>query len=469
MGARLMNKSLYLISLIILAISGCADTIPYRTEGFRDMPECKALYEQYSDDRKVTFSETSVENQCWKRSKEERDRYDLLFVEFDDQGWVQNTSNLKRPAEDYLDAFFKQLHQLYLKYSDHGLSLVLYVHGWHHNAQANDENVREFRALLRDIALAEGNEEGRRVIGIYVGWRGDSITVPGMNALTFWDRKNTAERVSQGSVREFFSRLDVFRDRASGDDRSRKVRLLTIGHSFGGLITYESLSSEFLRAAGRRNGERSYLSRLGDLVVIVNPAFEGTRYEPLKIAGQRLKELRPDQLPVVIVATTKADWATGWVFPIARRFSTFFEKDPDNERAANIQTVGHNDLYTTHQLSICDQKDEACWNACARSGVLSKSVVNIQQRRAHIVDKELARMKILATQGFKTKEYLCGGLMLTATEQWQPPANPFWVVQTSGDVMDSHGDIFNPNFVAFIRQMYLAVIVGTDRSRHAPQ
>jgi hypothetical protein len=452
---------------IAVVVTGC-DSIPYRTAGFEAMPGCDALYERYPDHHKIPEPESG--SACWKRSIEERKNYDLLFAEFDDQGWVQQTSDLKRPHEDFLDQFSAQLEQLRAKFRDRGLSLVVFTHGWHHNAAANDSNVREFRALLRDLVIAEGGESGRRVVGIYVGWRGDSIDIPYVNNVTFWERKNTAEKVAQGSVRELFLKLDLFRDRANHDNSAKKVRMLTIGHSFGGLITYESLSSEFMRASTRYDENEkascsgnNYLARFGDLVVLANPAFEGLRYESLMIAGQRLKCLADNQLPVMIVATTRADWATGFAFPWARFFSTLFERTPNQEFVASFKTVGHNERYITHSLSICSKNDQECLNTCKQSIALSKEVIGAERR--DYLAMEIARAKWFARNGInrdKGREYLCDGLQLSVTQKWQPRNNPFWVVQTTSDIMDGHGDIFNDNFVAFIRQMYLAVILATD-------
>jgi hypothetical protein len=329
---------------------------------------------------------------------------------------------------------------------------MVFVHGWHHNAKANDTNVREFRKLLLDThqytQLISG-KNGRRVVGLYIGWRGESVTIPWVNMLTFWDRKNTAERVSQGSVRELFAKLDSFHDGArDGVDGPKGVRMMTIGHSFGGLVTFEALSSDFLRASARtqpdKGGNRPRrMSRFGDLVIIVNPAFEGVRYEPVKVAGQRLPQLPSNQLPLAIVATSTADWATGVAFPAARIFNGLFERAPKEEGKANTRTVGHNDRYTTHRLAACGADDAACWNACAESD-------------------EVKYMSGIAQDGIKARGYLCDGLSLETTPEWTLPGNPYWVVETDGDVMKDHNDIFNTNFIAFVRQMYLSVIAGTE-------
>ncbi|OGW34254.1 MAG: hypothetical protein A2X58_03810 [Nitrospirae bacterium GWC2_56_14] len=448
-----MTGSLRFTSLIALLVTaGCSGDIPYRTESFSEMPECGKIYEEHSSDQKIKkYAPDSVDARCWGRAAEERAAYDLLFTEFDDQGWVQGTAGRKGIARDHHDLLFRRLNDLLAKYQDHqqyqGLMLVVFVHGWHHNAEANDGNVREFRKLLGSLAqdahLLAGKEKGRRLVGLYVGWRGESVTFPGLNYLTFWDRKNTAERVSQGSVRELFAKLDVFHDRSGDGHGSKGVRMLTIGHSFGGLVTFEALSSEFLRDAARYQDEgekdlrRRPLSRFGDLVIIVNPAFEGVRYEPIKVAGQRLPPLAASQPPLAIIATSTADWATGMAFPVARFFNSLFESDPKEERAANRKTVGHNDRYTTHRLSVCKTDDAECWNACA--------------------ENEFAHMAVFSLKGVQPGEYLCNGLNLTTTKEWAPTGNPYWVVETTGDVIKDHYDMFNPYFISFVRQMYLSV------------
>jgi len=475
-----MKAGLLASVMLALGLAACGE-IPYRKAGFEQYPECRAIYDRHDDitpgNKNVTDADRG--SRCWLRSHEERNEYDLLTVEFDDQGWVQGSSDLGRPAKsDYLDQFFGQLEQIYRANQKNGLSLVLFIHGWHHNADARDKNVTEFRLLLRDLAIFEGGRQlsernaegsGPRAVGIYVGWRGESITVPIVNTVTFWERKNTAERVAQGSVRELFARLDFFRDRARADGK-RNVRLLTIGHSFGGLVTFEALSSDFLRAAVRSGG--GYVSRVGDVVVIVNPAVEGARYEPLMVAGQRLSGLKDNQLPVVILATSTADSATGFFFPLARNVSTLLESTPGPEGDSIVKAVGHNERYITHKLSLCENEDKDCAAACpaprtkVRQSVKAMSGTDQDDYSSKLrqdMAAEVALMRVIGDKGFKGKQYLCNGLRLEPTAIQVPEQNPFWVVSTTGDIMSGHNDIFNPKFVSFIRQMYLGFIA--ERSR----
>jgi pimeloyl-ACP methyl ester carboxylesterase len=457
-----------------VALAGCAASIPYRSAGFSTAPDCRALYDRYSGDDPIG----TPDSPCWKRSSEERSAYDLLFAEFDDQGWTQGTSAKRDSSPDHLDQLLEKFSKLIDDNRQTGVSLVVFVHGWHHSAAADDPNVRSFRSLLGDVAELEAAATRRHVVGIYVGWRGDSLTPAGLNMLTFWDRKSTAEKVAQGSVRELFARLDAMRDRYEKGGH-KPVRMLAIGHSFGGLITFESLSGDLISgvsryrdarpgtsASGPCEGPRRYFARVGDLVVIANPAFEGARYEALRAAAARVKCVPDDQWPVLITARSDADWATGIAFPVARWFNTALESDPNEERDANFKTVGHNDRYTTHKLGLCDPAEQRCIDACTQGATPKPVAAPAAQAAEHAeyVRAEGNRARAQSRALLDSNAYLCDGkrgLKLAAMPQWQPKGNPYWVVETSGDIMSGHNDIFNPSFVAFIRQMYVAVRTAT--------
>ncbi|WP_404300138.1 hypothetical protein [Alicycliphilus denitrificans] len=447
--------------LSALMLSACASRIPVRTEGFKEAPDCQAIYEAPAQKGDAI---AYPESDCWLRAVEERQAYDLLFIEFDDQGWIQGSSKVRDGRPDHLDQLFQQLNRLVEKHRQEGISLVLFIHGWHNDASANNDKLRDFRVMLRDFNDLETMNGGRRVVGLYVGWRGDSITLSGLKELTFWDRKNTAEKVAQGSVRELFARLGVLRYKTGARD-SKRLRMLSIGHSFGGLIMYEALSGEFIRSAANHRdaagGEqdcpknRDFFSRTSDLVIMVNPAYEGTRYEALWKA-MRSKCIHDDQWPMVITATSTADQATKTFFPLARTFNTIFESDPGDERIANIHTVGHNERYTTHILSRCTEDDPKCNSTCAAAPKSLQAEATDMERTQHLrAESDYIKMK--GRMLFGKDDYLCDGLHIKMRPQWQPVGNPFWVMQTTGEIIEDHGDVFNPSFQAFIRQAYLGL------------
>jgi len=283
----------------------------------------------------------------------------LTIVELDDQGQLFDRGQL--------DAVLAHVRTVSLA---RDFLAVVFVHGWKHNAKEGDDNLANFRKVLARLAATEqalSAAQGlapRKVIGLFLGWRGLSVSAPLAVELTFWDRKNTAQKVGHGGVTEVLSRLEVIpRDKTTASDRSR---LVIVGHSFGGAVVYTALGqileSRFLAAGASGAGPDA--KGFGDLVVLVNPAFEALLHASLSDASTARATYARSQLPVLAILTSEKDTATGFWFPLGRWFSTWFEshrntvrfnpvtgrKEPIGERAADIRSVGHFDPYKTHFL-----------------------------------------------------------------------------------------------------------------------
>ena len=57
--------------------------------------------------------------------------------------------------------------------------------------------------------LSESNVLGsRKLVGIYIGWRGKSMHGLGTENLTYWDRKSVAQEVGKGGVTDVFIELE---------------------------------------------------------------------------------------------------------------------------------------------------------------------------------------------------------------------------------------------------------------------
>ena len=283
----------------------------------------------------------------------------LTLVELDDQGQLFDRGQL--------DAVLAHIGHVSARQD---FLAVVFVHGWKHNAQEGDDNLDHFRQVLARLAATEQalsaaqGVAARKVIGLFLGWRGLSVSAPLAVELTFWDRKNTAQKVGHGGVTEVLSRLEAIRRaRTAGQDRSR---LVIVGHSFGGAVVYTALGqileARFLAAGAAGAGPDA--QGFGDLVVLVNPAFEALLYASLSDASTARTAYARSQLPVLAILTSAKDTATGWWFPAGRWFSTWFEqhrnqqrfnpvtgrREPVSERAADIRAVGHFDPYRTHEL-----------------------------------------------------------------------------------------------------------------------
>ena len=165
---------------------GCSPTRPYRT----DLPDQPLNCPQTGEE---------VPESCRTSMWEHTDGYDLSFVEFDDQGLLYPKGKEGvGDAWQQLDRLMTQLREL--ARANRGISLFVYVHGWKHNADTGDDDVSGFREALDAASQVEkATQVPHRVVGIYVSWRGLSVTVEPLKELSFWDRKFTAEHVAEGA------------------------------------------------------------------------------------------------------------------------------------------------------------------------------------------------------------------------------------------------------------------------------
>lgn len=332
-------------------LRGCTRLVQYRTD-YRPCAICDAACQW--DDRAIQEY----------RSQGAVAGFSLGFIEFDDQGQLFD----RRQMYAVLDYIAQQAA------ADDFLAVV-YVHGWKHNAREGDDNIDHFRDALRRLSATETalspaqGHSPRRVLGVYLGWRGASLTMPLIENLTFWDRKNTAHKVGHGEVTETLIRLDRLRrvrDAASASGQSRS-RLVVVGHSFGGAVVYSALEqilAERFVSGAHAGAADTDVGGFGNLVVLVNPAFEALLYSPLSDMATERASYFAGQLPVLAILTSEADEATRIAFPVGRWLSTRFEKVRTSQRhnpishrtelirepASNIAAVGHFAPYRTHLL-----------------------------------------------------------------------------------------------------------------------
>lgn len=166
--------------------------------------------------------------------------YYLSFVEYDDQGQLRDRNQMQAVLDQY-----------YQIAARHDVMLITFIHGWHHNASPDDDNILQFRGLLEEVSRYEGRAANqqkrskRKILGLYVGWRGESIEIPYLKGVTFWDRKNTAHDVGQQGVTELLLKLEEIVNVKIGIGQEspppQNSRLVVIGHSFGGAVLYTSL------------------------------------------------------------------------------------------------------------------------------------------------------------------------------------------------------------------------------------
>ena len=384
-----------------LGLTGCVDLKVYRSAlpGPAGPQPCAAV---------SALSSPGVAD-CADQSSETNAQYTMHVVEFDDEGWPFDGANGQVQIDSAIDQIKGQL-----KGTSDCVRLFVYVHGWRHNASTTDSNVVNFRAFLGQVAAATtaASSAGKDVcedpaiaargatqkpggsasvvrkprpaavktVGIYVGWRGLSvIDVRPLVYASFWDRKNTADRVAQGSVRELFGRLNALARYAPASGKrltapsqtQAQLRTYVIGHSFGASVAFRALSQSLIDSFSEDidadpEGEPTSISRFVDMVVLVNPAIEAARFDPVFRAAKKLRTTcltrqpndplcdRPIyQAPVLAVFTSEGDLATKRAFPIRASLSNLFERTlGPAQRQSIVQTIGWDENYQTHRLSI---------------------------------------------------------------------------------------------------------------------
>lgn len=427
---------------------------------------------------------------CAHQATERNASYTLHFVEFDDEGIPF------ADAEPQIDSAIRQIkHEL--TNADRCVRLFVYVHGWRHDARTTDDNVASFRDFLAQVserskqAAALGKNacddptipKARaplrraastvRTVGIYVGWRGLSIVnkKPLVYA-SFWDRKNTADRVSQGSVRELFGRLNALaasapppdKPRAAGSTAQGQLRTYVIGHSFGAAIVFRALSQSLIDSFaadldGDSGIELASVSRFVDMVVLVNPAIEAARFDPVFRAAKKRTmrcETAPGagplcrqpryQAPVLAIFQSEGDLATKQAFGLGAGLSNTFENTlSEAERRSITQTIGWDDDYLTHRLSAlppCDTVANAHPYEAASSGTL--------RYRA---------------PGWT---WCVGDASLTQIGTAPPPSDagtvyngPLWNVRVAPEIAKDHSDIWNPRFREVLLALFADELVNS--------
>jgi hypothetical protein len=342
--------------LVLLAVAGCTPNLAYRTDyqpcvSAQPLAECAtAALQEYTAPADPEL------------------QYALGFVEFDEQGQLYDRNQMQALL-DYL----------YRIAAHDDLLMTVFVHGWHHLAREGDGNIESFRESLSMLSRLERSDaranrrKPRKLVGIYVGWRGESVPVELLNVLTFYERKNVAQKVGHGGVTELFARLEEIRDtrqsmNGSGDTTNR---LVIVGHSFGGAVVFSALSQILMERFVDTKGPAGIASTargFGDLVILINPAFEAMQFGTLSDMANARGSYFPEQAPLLAILTSEADYATKYAFWVGRALSTSLDKHRTVSRLnrgsgrqqeidqgeADRNTVGHFEPYITHRLDPDD-------------------------------------------------------------------------------------------------------------------
>jgi hypothetical protein len=434
------------VLILLMVLGGCAPFVQYRT----DYDLCVNPTSELSPD---------CENHAIQEfPAADGARYLLSFIEFDDQGQLWHRKQM-----------WSVIDKLSTEAASKDLLITVFVHGWKHSAARDDGNIETFRKVLAGLSENEllisknTGRPARQVAGIYLGWRGGSITTPVVEELTFWDRKNTAQKVSRGGVTEVLGRLELLkRVKENVSEGKSATRLVIVGHSFGGAVVHSSLvqilENRFVRTMGQV-GVQSDVEGFGNLVVLINPAFEALQFASLSDMSTERGTYFKSQLPVMAILTSEADGALRNAFPIGRHLSTFFEKDRDirrtnavtrqeeiiHEGEANVTAIGRFPPYETHRLYP--------------SGDLPKGIAR-QSSSSESVDSALAAKSAWEDDKPGSRIPIAGLTM--ERSNISAGRNPYLVIGVDKNLITDHNHINDGRIIEFIKQLILISTLASE-------
>jgi len=398
-------------------------------------------------------------------------RYKFAFIEFGDQGSALDMSqravalNVIRQAQRPL--------------------LFVYIHGWMNNANSGD--VCRFEHFIDMVSrLPEATQGKINVIGVYIAWRGKDLSIPGLDLLTFWNRKLTG-----GSMAAQNSCLAAINELAlAAREPGRKVHhCVLMGHSFGGLVLSNTISHSILdvSSTGARNASP------WDMAVLFNPADDaiGTRqlvseldylykYDPTRGAyvgrtpGADQGVVMKEDHPLLIVLQSENDMATGAFFPIGQSLANtvnlhyHWDKVPVpgsggqkiSEGEFQTHTPG-NDRYLVnfHVVPLgaatapagLNPYENRAFEANIRQNVRGRTFLTSEKNDGH--EKQFCR----------GPDYNPGEMRpQTGNEDWQRwqfvytgnARVPCWIVRVPKEIIWGHGGLWSDNSVAMLGALY---------------
>jgi hypothetical protein len=413
MGTSVLRIFISLLAIgSTILITGCAQNAPYHT-----LPGVSGNCRQ-----------SPTADECVQAYYQEYEGFDLAFAEYSDRG--------NAFSDRYIGDVLERIQQ---RADNEGVVLVTFIHGWKHNAEESDPNLIDFKDALRAVqgileadfgATALGQ---RRLVGLYIGWRGASLDLPILNNSTFWDRKAVAEEVGDGGVSRLLLELDEV---TRGDDKNV---MIVIGHSFGGAIVVSALNDVLTERTVQRTRVRGYARTIGDGVLVLNPAIEANQM--LSFVEAAIKaDYRSEQYPLFVSLSTDADQATHYAFPAGQTLgllltwqqedlkrSYYYDRlEPDKEKPLREEhldttTVGNFAPFLTHRLTARTEGDETVFEVKTCDS-----------------DPQLCVPKGLTTLGGQP------------AIRNLPKNYPLYFYKTDSTVMNGHNDIFNQRVRAFV-------------------
>lgn len=397
-----------------------------------------------------------IREEVAQRSIERYPGLTLGFIELSDDGHIED--------EAQKEQVFEMVRQIA---SEKGAIIMTFVHGWHHGASVCDSNVACFRNVLQGISDDPDRLNKGPVIGLYLGWRGEASRF--LQGATFYNRKRTAHRIGEEAGSRILLELADLENEVNAEldqkHSSGFVTMLTVGHSFGGALVFSAvdnaLASEWHGRDGvgplaGPDGIKTKRRELGDLVLLINPAFEADRYrlfdEDLSLPGRYEPEC-----PILVTVASQGDAAVGTAFPAGRFLWLLWHPWRWSHFRAELTGAGHYSPQWTHELrydgppATAKKEPGSCGCPFASPEEIRKLRVAVDEavRATPSTDGgPCAALRALDANGLQGS--LPDGIRLTEVRPKWDRSSPYLVMHANANLIPGHSDIYSPSFVKFL-------------------
>lgn len=220
--------------------------------------------------------------------------------------------------------------------SDKPVYLIIYVNSWNNNANINIEKpTDEVRYFPHILARRSFQKPNMNVIGVYIGWQGKKYKHNPASFLRPKGVADTADRIgNHGEVR-----ADIISLVNDVQNNSQSGHSLIIGKSFGGRL----LSRAFMNDLTQMQSIEDWPLGKQSLLVNLNPAIGANAFDKVfeSMPGQEADVQRP----VWLNMTSKNDWGTHRLLPLAR----YIGQDLTDKR--ENKTIGHYMPYLSYEVT----------------------------------------------------------------------------------------------------------------------
>lgn len=227
------------------------------------------------------------------------------------------------------------------------IQVVVYVHGWHHNADTSDNNPRnnaiKFAFLMaREVDTLKRLELSKKIVmpkvlGIYVGWPGEKYTDSIRQFFSIDSRSKVADQIGRAGVlkEDLLAISNAVNQRAGPNGR-----MMVMGHSLGGRMLTSVFKSYLDSGNSEPLGKNS-------LIVTLNAAVGADCYDNVfRYMGHNPQGSRPYWINI----TSENDSATQWVYNTGMSLGLVESCNGQSEAADSA--IGH---YRPYLRQVIDQ------------------------------------------------------------------------------------------------------------------